>query len=540
MFFRRFFCTFAISLFCIAISAPVLAQEIDESEPSDATTLSIAPTADSAPVLDHDDNAQMFVPAAMPVLETTENVEPEASEQILEEADASQATPTDEMSYFSSTEMVSSLPNPTYELEYIRVVGNTQHSKAHILRLMDVQEGKELTVEQLEAARLKLMISGLFNTVELHIFPGSESKKLELELVVDERSPFQINRYFIGTSQKSPFWMGLDVSWLAPFASSHRFRMAFAATSTNDYGLHLSYMIPSIHHVPVSIILTLQSTQGHEGIYDKVVPTPETSPTFSYLSDMDYEKHGVNIGIGYSILPKLQVGLRLEYMHLLRHNDDARLNPFLDSYLQPGRSHLTAFSANILYDSRQGRIMPNAGHMVALNLKGTAQTAASQYQYIKASVAHQSNWSVAPQHVLRLNTFGGFVFGKAPFFEKFFFNDFYSLGTGRVLGINPSSRGAYDMFKTGTSGLGYEDFLVHLALSYAWQPKARKVELFFTADATWADSLDPPIMHIGVAPKSERSAFPIDLSLNAGARFKTNYGIFSLTIGHILDLAGGW
>ena len=481
-------------------------------------------------VTDYASDAAMFVPAAEPLPVSELGMEQPESVDAYEET-------ADGLDILEAGQVAISLPNPTYELEYIRIAGNYQHSKDKILKLMELEEGAELTLEQLEEARVKLMISGLFHAVELHIYPGTERQKLELELLVDERSPFQVNQYFIGTSQKTPFWLGLDVSWLAPFASSHRFRMAFVATTVNDYSLNLGYMVPSIRHFPISLMFSVQSSQGHEEFFSLREPGVDEIHGAKPLGDMDYEKHGGSLGVGYSFKPELRMMVRLEYMHLLRHRDADVWGDTLDRYLRSGRSHLTTALANITYDTRKGRILPNSGHMLSFSIKGTAKTAASQYAFIKMNVAHQSNWQVASQHVLRLNTFAGFLYGSAPFFEKFFYHDFYSLGTSRVLGLNLSSRSAYDLLGTGSSDLGYEDYLVHLAFSYAWQPLERQIELFVTAGATWADSLEQEAVHFGIRSESERGVFPVDLSLNAGARFKTDYGIFSLTIGHVLDLA---
>jgi hypothetical protein len=188
-----------------------------------------------------------------------------------------------------------------------------------------------------------------------------------------------------------------------------------------------------------------------------------------------------------------------------------------------------------MFDNRPGRIMPSSGHFVMLSVNGTAKSAISDYQYIRLSLFHQSNFNIHKNHILRLQSNAGLIYGDAPFFDKFFYNDYYMLAPSRFLRLNASSRGAYDLFGTGASALGYEDYLVNLAFTYAYQPVPRKVEIFATAGGTYADSFKHYPLALGIRPRRERGEFPIDMSFNAGVRFDTPYGLFSITLAHIFN-----
>ncbi len=435
------------------------------------------------------------------------------------------------------------LPNPQYRIESVRVIGNRENSQDNILKMLDLSDA--MTMDELEEARIHLAMSGLFESVDMKLRPSHERGGIDVELRVVERSHIQFNNYFIGSSEKSPFSLGLDVTWLAPFATNHRFRMAYGATTSNDYTLSLNYLIPTIARMPFSLMFSIQSLHSHEDVFGPSYfrsdfPKPseqaDAPDPFDYLDSLVFERHGASVGLGYAPLSNVRLMFRLEYMNLLRENDELQVQDELDDFMRSGHSNLTAAELNVAYDTRAGRQLPNHGHFVMLDLKGTAKTSASDYSYFKMQLAHQSNFRVAPQHIIRLNTFGGFVVGDAPFFEKFFFNDFYSMAPARFYMLNPSSRGALDLFKTGASGLGYEDFLVHLALSYAWQPKERQIEVFVTAAATWADSLNTTNVMLGVQPRQMRDSFPADVSMNVGVKFKTNYGLFSITLSNVLDL----
>ncbi len=433
------------------------------------------------------------------------------------------------------------LPNPKYVVQSIRVTGNMSNSQERILKMLGIKAKDRLTTEQLEEARVRLAMSGLFSSVDMKLRPGSERGSLLIELHVDERSHVQINRYFLGTSTKSPFWLGLDTTYLAPFGTNHRFRMAFGATTSNDYTLSMNYLVPTLANYPVSLMFSVESLHSHEDVYGASylskdwLEVDEPHP-FDYLDKMVFERHGASVGLGYAPHEYIRLMLRIEYMNLLRQNDDYQLGRYLDDYLKPVHSNLTAVELHVAYDSRRGRDLPNRGHFVMLGIKGTANSAASDYNYFRMNIAHQSNFNIAKQHVIRIHSFAGALLGDAPFFEKFFFNDFYTFSSSRFQMLNPSNRGAYDLFKTGASGLSYEDFLVHLGLTYAWQPFERRAEIFFSIGATWADSLDAKDVNIGVHPEQKRDAFPADVSANVGVRFKTDYGMFSISLSNFIDL----
>ena len=429
------------------------------------------------------------------------------------------------------------LPNPAYVIERIRITGNTQTSRDYILKMLALDTDKPVTLEGLEEARIRLVASGLFQKVDMSLMPGSGSGKLSIDLNVEERSRFQINRYHIGSSRKSPFWMGLDVDWLAPFGTNHRFRTAFAATSSNAYTLDFSYLVPMIRDLPVSLFFSAQSMRSSETLYGQRLSWMSHGG-WGKLDRIAFERHGGAIGVGYAPIPHIRLMLRLEYMRLLRENDEALLSAQLDKYLKPGWSGLASARVMAAYDSREGRDLPNSGHFVSLALTGALDTGVSQYSFFKLSLAHQSNFEVSPQHVLRIDTFGGAVFGDAPFFEKFFYNDFYTLSPRRIHYLNPSNRGAYDLFGTGASSLSYEDFLVHLALSYAWQPFVRRLEMFVTVAATYADTPSHGQRVLGIASSAERGVFPVDMSFNLGVRFKTDYGLVSFSLVNVFDLLG--
>lgn len=435
------------------------------------------------------------------------------------------------------------LPNPVYRIGTVFLTGNKENSRESILKMLRFSD--EMTMDEIEEARVRLTMSSLFSSVNMAISPGNERGTLDIFIHVVERSHFQINRYFLGSSTKSPFWMGLDVAWNAPFSTDHRFRMAFGAASSNDYTLSLNYFVPTIADLPISMMFSVQTLQAHEDVfgpsyyrsdYARVPGADHDVLPFDSLGTLDFERHGASFGLGWSPYKNVRLMGKVEYMRLKRDNTEPQLDDILNASMLAGNGNMVSAEVSVSYDTRNGWQLPDSGHFIMFGIKGTAETAASDYSFVRFAVAHQSNFKVAPQHIIRINSFGGAVIGDAPMFEKFFFNDFYSLAPSRFQMLNPSSRGAFDLFNTGTSGLSYEDFLVHLALSYAWHPRERRIEVFAAVAAVWADSRDVKNVFVGVRPEMTKTDFPIDLSCNVGVRFKTDYGIFSVTLSNFLDL----
>ena len=435
-----------------------------------------------------------------------------------------------------------SLPNPVYEISEIIIVGNKQTSRERILSMMDISEGSRITLNELEETRFQMAVSGAFKSVEMTLVPDKSHHKMGIRLDVVENAKLQINDYWLGTSEKSPFWMGMDVTWVAPFSLPHRMRLAFGATTTNDYTLNFTYLIPSFSKYSLSMFATLQSTLGHEGLFGHLfIPAGfdedhQMLTSRTYLGDLTYHNNGLTFGMGYAPAENIRLMFRLQYAHIRKGTTDPRLDsPTHDFLAHPETNHPT-ISVMASFDNRHGHALPTSGHLVSANIRGTFRSAMSDYQYIRANLFHQSNFGLAPQHILRLQTFAGLIYGDSPFFERFFYNDFYSFAPSRFQNLNPSDKGAFDLFHTGASSLSYEDFLVHLALTYAWQPMRQLLELFITVSATYADSFEQKALAIGIQPTRDRSNFPVDMSFNAGIRMQTTYGLVSITLAHIINL----
>lgn len=535
---------------CILFADPAFAQSNDTILPADQNT---------APVLDAQQNAEDsgILPDALP--DDTRNDENNMDELGFVEAEdgfipaaemisddnlqnnADDNVQTGDAIHVYEEDVSESgfkLPNPVYEITSIHIVGNIQTSRDRILKMMGLAIGDSITLDELEESRIRLAVSGAFKSVEFSLNPGRSSGTIDVTVQVEERLKLQVNNYWLGSSDKSPFWMGFDVTWVAPFTRPHRFNFAFASTTTSDYSLTLGYLVPSLAQLPISLFASAYSSRSHEGVFGSRWLHPDDNSSerdFVHLDDLTYLRHGLNLGFGYSLNESFRFMIRVQYDYLKQSHKNEAIDSVLDKFLRRGVSHAPSASLIAMFDNRPGRNMPSSGHLAMFSVNGTAKSAISDYQFIRLSLFHQSNFNFHQNHILRIQSNAGLMYGDAPFFVKFFYNDFYSLAPSRFLRLNASSRGAYDLFNTGASSLGYEDYLVNLALTYAYQPQPRKIELFVTAAGTYADSFKQYPVALGIRPRSQRGDFPIDMSFNAGVRFDTPYGLFSITLAHIFN-----
>ena len=498
------------------------------------------PNPNAVPVVDVEEG--MYVPDAEEDVEDAPGLDASREDVMDTASDGEDALPLEIR--VSDDNQEFRLPNPEYTIEDVFVFGNDQSSADRIIALMGYSRGSRVSLDALENTRIRLALSGLFDNVDMNLRPGTERGKLILELYVTERPRIQFNHFYLGVTQKSPFWLGMDVSWIAPFNTNHRARLAFAATSADDYTLRLGYVIPTVGELPISLMFGIESMSSHEGLYGSMLPpgTPESDDAerntgrTAHLDDLRFRRDGADIGLSYAPFPGLHIMFRIEYMALRAEHDVEFPGKGPDRFLKDGHSDLPAASLVVAWDTRNARELPSNGHFVLGSLKGSYKSAISDYSFLRFVIAHQSNFEVAQHHVIRLQTFGGITTPDAPFYEKFLFNDFYSFAPSRIQLLNPCSRGAYDMFGTGASTLGYEDFLINLSVYYAFQNDPRDFEIFGGVGVTWANSFYNRDLAIGIRPSGNRDAFPVDMSLDAGLRFRSPYGIFTITLSRLFDV----
>lgn len=437
-----------------------------------------------------------------------------------------------------------SLPDPLYIIEEIRVTGNSMTSKARIRSILQIAEGQEIKLSTLENAKARLATLGAFDVAEVRLLPGSDKGYICIEIRLNERMHLQIHDYYVGLSDKSQFWLGLNTSFLNPLGSGHRFNLSFASTPKSEYVLNFNYVIPNILGSNFFVSLGIHSAEVQEELFVRTKYLEQVSAEYRRPERVGIGRHGFTLFAGLRPLSVLSLTLGVQWNMLYRQDDkvqDEKRNT-LDDYILSDQSLSTTGFASLIFDTRKSQRMPEQGHLAGLNIGGTFRSSISNYKYFRAFLFHQSNFTLVPEHILRLMSSAGAIVGDAPYYDKFQYADFYALNPARIGIFKPSSKGSFDIFKTGSSDLGYEDFIVNIGLEYAWQKillkaNIRRLELYLRLNATYADSLHVSTLALGNDPNGkERGVFPVDGGIDVGVRFETEYGFFKVSLGYILNM----
>lgn len=443
-----------------------------------------------------------------------------------------------------------SLPDPLYTIESVKISGNIMLSDERVMSMLQIREGDRVQLKDLEDAKLRLVTGGTIEYADVSLRRGSSKGKVKIVVRVYERLNFHINDYYVGISDKSKFWLGLNVSYLNLLGSDHRLDVAFVASPEDEFGFRLNYYIPYSSSRKVAYMMSIFSSETSEEVFLRANQFDQKAPDVMKDSappqdSVGIRRHGASFSVGFRLIDNLGLHVMTQANFLNRNDDKLQdvQKSAMDKYLEPGSSFSWTLGAMLIYDTRDNFRMPTHGHLVGLNLSGQFIPKSSDYDlFLRGFLFHQSNFQVAREHILRVYSRAGFVVGDAPYYEKFRFNDFYSFTPNKILGFVPSSAQNLDLFKTGSTDLGYEDFLVNVLFEYAWQRELymayiRSFELYVNASVAYADSLEVPEFALGNQPNSrKRSAFPCDGSIDLGVKFDTEFGFFKVSLGYVLNL----
>jgi len=428
------------------------------------------------------------------------------------------------------------LPDPVYILERVELVGEFSTSKDLIHETLALELGQEVNVSILTQAQLRLLATGFFRTAQFGLEPGSERGNVIVRVVLEERNTILLSDLFLGTSQRSDFWGGLDVLDSNIFGIGHTARAAFV-TSGDEFAFEVSYVDPTIFASPVSMGFTAHFSRGGEQAFPVVAADLNTPSSF----EVDVLRAGGRLSNGLFILPQLGLFLDLRVEGL---KSDSPFDDLLESQLQPGTSWLSTAALAVELDTRDDPVMPRNGVRLNLSAEGAHPSVVGDYQYLR--LLGQLNFATEflPGHILRLDLVGGTIIGEAPFFERFFVGDFNDLLPSRNLGLNFASRPAADFFNTGTDQLGYENNILRASAEYAI-PLTEGIDWVYRSEfflggglyaATTSDA-DAARVILGVEPMpGPRDPFPFDLTINLGLRVETSIGIFGLSFANGLAL----
>lgn len=438
---------------------------------------------------------------------------------------------------------------PTYIIEAIKIKGNEKTANIVIKKNLPFKRGDAISAcdPRVDMARYRLLGLGYFRKVSLSMKKGSKRGYAILIVEVRERGTFWINSIFLGASEVTPFWGGIDFSENNFLGRGIVLSGAFVAGVPSKVpGSHLQhaerlrfserYFLGS--RFELSLVL----------LYSDASEFFRTSGKESWSSPdnfkaIQYSRYGGTLGTGVDLgkWNRIRGHLRLEGVEtnlplgLIRTYPDGTTSG-IRYHLNPGKSLLSSVLVSFSRDKRDEAILPTRGYRLDITGELASEIIGSSYSFAKV-VARYRHWWRLPRlrHALSLDVLGGLIVGNAPLFCKFFVADLNHLLPQRALELNFSTLPSRNLFNTVVEGMRYEDVAAKVALEYSVTLFRRKSivyrgNLFIRMGAFALFSRE----HLRERESSLRSAIPVDFTLDAGVRFDTYVGVFTVSIANAI------
>ena len=439
-----------------------------------------------------------------------------------------------------------------YELEAIRIRGNTRTRARTILRYIPFRPGDEIDLDdpRLELTRYRLLGTGYFADVQLSLTRGSRKGAVNLDIEVVERNTIVVNDVWLGLSADATpegnsrpltAYGGADVAE-TNFLGTGILLGGAIAVADRQSAYRINFVDPSFlgSNWIVATSLIFNDARDFLGTRDVLFDSPKGDPEKTDYAVLKYKRRGGMLGLGYdlSASARLVTSYHLEVIdaHMPGAASNRRgldIEP-INFHILEGRSLLSYLSIQLDDDTRDDPVLPSRGHHVQLAGDISLTTLGSDYGFLRAQI-RASQWIPVGfhEHVFRLDGFAGAVVGDAPLFMRFYVGDFSDFLPDRVLDLNFDRRPPPNFLRTSIIEMRYEEFAARLVGEYR-VPLHRShrsvygVDLFASAGffslLSRRDVVAPARGYHGF------SKFPVDLTFNLGVRVSTKAGGFVLAI----------
>ena len=437
---------------------------------------------------------------------------------------------------------------PLYVIERIIVRGNRKTETALILGEIGIRPGDQLTASssRVEEARIRLLSLGYFLDARLALQRGSARGGAILLVDVEERGTIVLNALYLGASAATDFWGGLEIaennlvgrgiSLGGGFVASTRPDVAGARS---DFAARIRALAPPLGGTGLLLSGTGTLLSGSEFV--RVAGSDGSADPNNFVA-LRLRRVGGVVGVGRALAyaTRLFIDFREEGVNATYPTERARVTPDgamvpLDFRIRSGFSRVGSVTVTLDYDTRSDPLVPHAGSHVSLSAEGSSDDLGSSYEFVKLVLQGSFYRPIWRGHILGLHLFGGALFGRPPYFDRFFVGDMNLLLPPRALGLNFSTQPSPDLLGTSIAHHRYDDFAGRVLLEYAI-PLWRRHRMVYSGDAFVAagifgvgsrhDFRDPT--------RSGFAAWPIDLTGDLGVRLDTYIGVFTLSIANAL------
>lgn len=441
-----------------------------------------------------------------------------------------------------------------YFLEGVEVRGNTTTLARVVLRYVHFRAGDTLDVDdpELELTRFRLLGTGFFRDVQLSLRRGSRRGYVVLVVTVAERNTIVVNDVWLGLSADAEpngaarpltAYGGIDVAE-TNLAGTGITLGGAAAVADRQLGLRARFVDPQFLSTPWAIEAGVLYNNARDffGNRDVLVddPTQTDAQDFAVVS---YRRFGGLLGAGHDlgISTRFFVDYRLETIDATfplaaSHRRGLDVVP-IDFDIHRGNSVLSTVRGTLVHDTRDEPFLPTRGVLLHLVTEASLTPLGSDYPYTKLEL-RAARWTQLPWgHVLKLDGFGGAIFGEAPLFEKFYVGDFSDLLPDRVLDLNFDRRPPPNFLGTDIVEVRYGQYAAKVTGEY-------RVPLYRGTRAVYGVDLFGSAGVYGVANELDLtnpargykglSRAPIDLTFNLGLQIETAAGGFTFGVSSLL------
>lgn len=438
---------------------------------------------------------------------------------------------------------------PAYVLDDIQVQGNRVTKKAVILRYVPFQKGDVIRASDPRVIDTKYRLLGLgfFHSVHLDLKRGERHGHAILVLRVRERGTILINNIFLGTSEATRFWGGIDAADTNFLGRGMLLSAAFVAgTKALVPGAHiqhaerLRFSDPSVLGSRFAIHAMLLHADASE-FFRTSGHSSWSSP--KYFTTMRYRRIGGMIGTGVNVgaFNRVAVFYRLEHIYANMPSTTVRTYPDnstwgIDFGLGPGSSFLSSLVVDFLRDRRGNPVLPHSGYRIRATGELSAQVLASSYTFAKLVGQYQQWWKLPrANHSISLEIMGGLIVGNAPLFNRFFIGDVNDLLPSRALELNFSTMPSRNLLHTIMDDKRYENMTSRIAIEYSLDLFRGHRFLYgvdFFARVGVFSLLSKKILRQRQSDFGK--ALPLDLTMDVGVRLDTRVGVFTLSVANAL------
>jgi outer membrane protein insertion porin family len=442
---------------------------------------------------------------------------------------------------------------PRYLLEQITVSGNSKTLRQVIIREVPIKPGEIFSAgdSRLEHARYRLLASGLFQKVEFSLKRGSRRGWAILQIVVKERNTIVVQDIVIGFSEITPY-VAADVAERSLIGTGLQLSAA-AVVSKEQWGYRLRFS--DLHFLNSDFSLNVEGLYAHARDFfgNKKVcfktscedPEPGGSLEYSDYAVMRYDRAGLRVGTGYTVLGDnhFYIDYRIEEISAAvpaagSHISFDERQPIVFGHLLPGHSVLSSIILGIVRDTRDSFILSSAGHRTAFEVELSNEVIGSNYNYSKFTLSHDTYFSLGRGHSLRLGMFLGLIMGEAPFFNQFFVGDFSAFVPSRVLEMNFSHLQP-NLLNTSIVEMRYEDMALSIGLEYNI-PFYRGQRVVYGVNGFIGLGLFAlaSSKHLRNDPKGyeKGQVIPMDLTADVGIKIDTEVGLFTISLANLIRL----